>query len=90
MGKSKFSTNELTDGMMSGQLSRRRFHQILGAAGVSLVMTPAMSRMAKAAAADQAPFSHGVATTIRRCLVPISQSMAIRPIWQHSADRKRL
>jgi spermidine/putrescine transport system substrate-binding protein len=54
MDKSKLSANELTDGMMSGQLSRRRFHQILGAAGVSLVMTPVMSRMAKAAAADQA------------------------------------
>jgi spermidine/putrescine transport system substrate-binding protein len=56
MDKSKHSTNELTDGMMSGQLSRRRFHQILGAAGVSLVMTPVMSRMATAAAADQATF----------------------------------
>ncbi len=53
MAKSKFSTNELTDGMMSGQLSRRRFQQILGAAGVSLVATPMMSRMAAAAAADQ-------------------------------------
>ena len=40
MDKSKISTNELTDGMMSGKLSRRRFQQILGAAGVSLVMTP--------------------------------------------------
>jgi spermidine/putrescine transport system substrate-binding protein len=56
MAKSKFSTNELTDGMMSGQLSRRRFQQILGAAGVSLVMTPVMSRMASAAAADQATY----------------------------------
>ena len=56
MDKSKFSTNELTDGMMSGQLSRRRFQQILGAAGVSLVMTPVMSRLASAAAADQATY----------------------------------
>jgi spermidine/putrescine transport system substrate-binding protein len=56
MDKSKFSANELTDGMMSGTLSRRRFQQILGAAGVSLVMTPVMSRMASAAAADQATY----------------------------------
>ena len=56
MAKSKFSTNELTDGMMSGQLSRRRFHQILGAAGVSLVMTPVLPRMAGAAAKDQATY----------------------------------
>jgi spermidine/putrescine transport system substrate-binding protein len=56
MDKSKFSTNELTDGMMSGQLSRRRFHQILGAAGVSLVATPMIPRMVEAAAADQATF----------------------------------
>ncbi len=56
MAKSKFSTNELTDGMMSGQLSRRRFQQILGAAGVSLVATPMIPRMAAAAAADQATF----------------------------------
>jgi hypothetical protein len=52
MDKSKLSANELTDGMMSGQLSRRRFHQILGAAG--------------------------------------SRSMASRPIWLRSVDRKRL
>ncbi len=56
MDKSKISTNELTDGMMSGKLSRRRFQQILGAAGVSLVMTPVMPRMAAAAAADQATY----------------------------------
>ena len=56
MAKSKFSTNELTDGMMSGKLSRRRFQQILGAAGVSLVATPMIPRLAAAAAADQATF----------------------------------
>ena len=56
MGDSKFSVNELTDGMMSGKLTRRRFQQILGATGVSLVMTPMMSRMAAAAAADQATY----------------------------------
>jgi spermidine/putrescine transport system substrate-binding protein len=56
MEKSKLSANELTDGLMSGQLSRRRFNQILGAAGISLVATPMMPRMAGAAAADQATF----------------------------------
>jgi len=56
MDKSKLSANELTDGMMSGTLSRRRFHQILGAAGVSLVATPMMPRVATAAAADQATY----------------------------------
>jgi len=56
MDKSKISTNELTDGMMSGKLSRRRFQQILGAAGVSLVASPLVPRMAAAAAADQATF----------------------------------
>ncbi len=56
MDKSKFSTNELTDGMMSGTLSRRRFQQILAGVGVSLVATPMIPRMAAAAAKDQATF----------------------------------
>ena len=55
MNDSDFSPNELIDGLQSGQLTRRRFNQLLGAAGVSLVMTPMLSRTAVAAAADHAP-----------------------------------
>ena len=53
MKKSKFSINELTDKLLSGTLSRRRFTQMLGAAGVSMVMAP---QSAMAAAKDQATF----------------------------------
>ena len=53
MKKSEFSINELTDKLLSGTLSRRRFTQMLGAAGVSMVMTP---QSAMAAAKDQATF----------------------------------
>ncbi len=56
MNKSDFSANELIDKLLSGRLSRRRFHQLLGAAGVSLMMTPLASRKAAAAAKDQATF----------------------------------
>ncbi len=48
--------HNITDRLASGPVSRRRFQQILGAAGVSLVMTPVMPRMAAAAAKDQATF----------------------------------
>jgi spermidine/putrescine transport system substrate-binding protein len=53
MKKSEISINELTDKLLSGALSRRRFTQILGAAGVSMVMAP---QSAMAAAKDQATF----------------------------------
>ena len=53
MKKSEISINELTDKLLSGTLSRRRFTQILGAAGVSMVMAP---QGALAAAKDQATF----------------------------------
>ncbi len=53
MKKSEFSINELTDKLLSGTLSRRRFTQMLGAAGVSMVMAP---QSAMAAAKDQATF----------------------------------
>ncbi len=56
MNDTDFSPDELIDGLQSGQLTRRRFNQLLGAAGVSLVMTPVLSRAAAAAAADQATF----------------------------------
>ncbi len=53
MKNSEFSINELTDKLLSGKLSRRRFNQMLGAAGVSMVMAP---QSAMAAAKDQATF----------------------------------
>ncbi len=56
MKKSDFSTNELTDELNSGQISRRRFNQILSTAGISMVMAPMLSRNAAAAAADQATY----------------------------------
>ena len=56
MKKSGISINEFTDKLESGQMSRRKFNQILGAAGVSLVMPPVISRTAAAAAADQATY----------------------------------
>ena len=42
MKKSDFCINEFSDKLKSGKMSRRKFNQILGAAGVSLVMTPMM------------------------------------------------
>jgi spermidine/putrescine transport system substrate-binding protein len=48
--------NELIDLMGEGRLKRRDVLKGLSAMGISLVMAPAMSRMAKAAAADQATF----------------------------------
>jgi spermidine/putrescine transport system substrate-binding protein len=56
MKTSDFSINEFSDKLKSGKMSRRKFNQILSAAGVSLVMTPMMSRTAAAAAADQATY----------------------------------
>ncbi len=56
MKKSDFSINELTDKLQSGEMTRRRFNQMLGAAGVSLVMVPMTSRKAAAAAEDQATY----------------------------------
>jgi len=56
MKKPDFSTNEIADELKSGQMSRRRFNQILGSVGLSMVMTPMLSRTAMAAAADQATY----------------------------------
>ena len=56
MKKSDICINEFTDKIQSGQMSRRKFNQILGAAGVSLVTAPMMSHTAAAAAADQATY----------------------------------
>ena len=49
-------SRDLIARMKNRDISRRGLLQGLGAAGLSIVMTPAMSRMAKAAAADQATF----------------------------------
>lgn len=51
-----YSHDELMDTLESGKLSRRRFNQLLGAAGISMVATPMMSQNAFAAAADQATY----------------------------------
>ncbi|MCP4937051.1 MAG: extracellular solute-binding protein [bacterium] len=56
MKKSDYSHNELMDTLQSGKLSRRRFNQILGAAGISMVALPMLSRQAMAGAADQATY----------------------------------
>ncbi len=56
MKKSDICANELTDKLQSGQMTRRRFNQILSAAGISLVATPMLSRNAIAAAEDQATY----------------------------------
>jgi spermidine/putrescine transport system substrate-binding protein len=47
---------EKLDAVRSGDLSRRDFNKMLSAFGVSLVLTPVLSRTAAAAAADQATF----------------------------------
>lgn len=56
MKKSEICANELTDELKSGQMSRRRFNQILSAFGISMVMTPMVPGKARAAAADQATY----------------------------------
>lgn len=53
MKNSDYSKNELTDKLFSGKLSRRQFHHMLTAAGVSVVIAP---RGALAAAEDQATY----------------------------------
>ncbi|MGI9482571.1 MAG: ABC transporter substrate-binding protein [Hyphomicrobiales bacterium] len=56
MTKSSDTAGMVHDMMESGQMSRRRFQQLLGAAGVALVAIPSVPRLAKAAAKDQATF----------------------------------
>jgi spermidine/putrescine transport system substrate-binding protein len=56
MRDSDFSSEEFTDKLMSGKLSRRQFTQMLSAAGVTLAMVPATSGTALAAAQDQATY----------------------------------
>ncbi len=56
MKKNDYSHDELIDRLKAGKMSRRRFNQILGAAGISMVATPLMSGKAMAAAGDQATY----------------------------------
>ncbi len=56
MAKPKLCRNEFSDKLLSGQMSRRQFHQALGAVGVSLVAAPLLSRSAMAAAEDQGTY----------------------------------
>ena len=46
MKKTDISSDEILDKLQSGRMSRRNFNKILGAAGISMVMTPMMSRYA--------------------------------------------
>jgi spermidine/putrescine transport system substrate-binding protein len=56
MKKTDISSNEILDKLQTGRMSRRNFNKILGAAGISMVMTPMMSGNSMAAAADQATY----------------------------------
>ncbi len=56
MDKSKLSASDMMDAVMTKRISRRSFQKLLGAAGVGLVAAPLASRMAGAAAADQATY----------------------------------
>ena len=53
-GEAMMNIEKKLDAFRSGQLSRRNFNKMLSAAGVSLVAMPVASKMAAAAAADQA------------------------------------
>lgn len=56
MDKSKLSASDMMDAVRTKRISRRSFQKLLGAAGVGLVAAPLASRMAGAAAADQATY----------------------------------
>ena len=56
MDKSKLSAGDMMDAVRTKRISRRSFQKLLGAAGVGLVAAPLASRMAGAAAADQATY----------------------------------
>lgn len=56
MKKDDMPHDEVIDKIKSNRLSRREFSSILGAAGLTMVMTPMMSGTAQAAAADQATY----------------------------------
>jgi spermidine/putrescine transport system substrate-binding protein len=49
-------TDQLLTELNSGNMSRRRFNKILGAAGISMVTSPLVSNNAMAAAEDQATY----------------------------------
>ena len=54
--KTDLSPAELNEGLRSGRLSRRHFHQMLAAAGIAVVATPLIPGRARAAAEDQATY----------------------------------
>ncbi len=56
MKDKEISHDELIDQIESGTLSRRRFNQYLGAAGISMVASPLLSQNSQAAPADQATY----------------------------------
>lgn len=56
MKKSYYLQDELIQGLESGTLSRRRFNQLLGAFGISLVVSPMLARKSIAGVGDQATY----------------------------------
>ncbi len=56
MKQKNFSPDELIDRLRDGSLSRRKFNQYLGAAGISFVMTPMFLGKAMASPEEQATF----------------------------------
>ncbi len=56
MDKSKLSASDMMDAVRTKRISRRSFQKLLGAAGVGLVAAPLASKLAGAAAADQATY----------------------------------
>lgn len=56
MKLSNYSHDELIEGLESGTLSRRRFNQILGAAGISLFASTMLPRQSMAGVSDQATY----------------------------------
>jgi len=56
MDKSKLSAGDMIDAVRTKRISRRSFQKLLGAAGVGLVAAPLASKLAGAAAADQATY----------------------------------
>lgn len=56
MKNSDMPAREMVERFLAGDISRRRFSQLLGAAGIGLVAQPVLSGRALAAAEDQATF----------------------------------
>ena len=54
--KTDIPPQEINERLLAGDMSRRRFHKVLAAAGIAMVATPVVSRRALAAPADQATY----------------------------------